>query len=138
MGGSLSQGAMRTEGRTMDILAKIAEQRIREAMERGEFDNLPFHGKPIRLDDLVGVPEHLRMGYKILKNAGVLPEEMQMKKEIVSLKTLLDACYDETEKQTLRQKMNEKVLRYNMMLEKQLHKPTYQKYHAKIMKKLGS
>ena len=45
----------------MDILAKIAEQRIREAMERGEFDNLPFHGKPIKLDDLVGVPEHLRM-----------------------------------------------------------------------------
>ena len=83
----------------MDILAKIAEQRIREAMERGEFDNLPCHGKPIKLDDLIGVPEHLRMGYKILKNAGVLPEEMQLKKEMVSLKTLLDACYDETERQ---------------------------------------
>ena len=89
MGDALSQGAMRVEGRTMDILAKIAEQRIREAMERGEFDNLPFHGKPIKLDDLVGVPEHLRMGYKILKNAGVLPEEMQLKKEMVSLKNLL-------------------------------------------------
>ena len=74
--------------------AKIAEQRIREAMERGEFDNLPFHGKPIKLDALTGVPEHLRMGYKILKNAGVLPEELQLKKEIVSLKTLLEACYD--------------------------------------------
>jgi DnaJ-like protein len=136
--GSLSQSAVLVEARTMDILAKIAEQRIREAMERGEFDNLPFHGKPIKLDDLVGVPEHLRMGYKVLKNAGVLPEEMQLKKEIVSLKDLLDACYDETEKQTLQQKMNAKVLRYNMMLEKQLHKPTYQKYHAKILKKLGS
>ena len=122
----------------MDILAKIAEQRIREAMERGEFDNLPFHGKPIKLDDLAGVPEHLRMGYKILKNAGVLPEEMQLKKEIVSLKTLLAACYDESERQTLQQKMHEKMLRYSMMMEKQLHKPTYQKYHAKIMKRLGS
>src|SRR5512144_1051817 len=101
MGDSLPQGSMRLEGRTMDILAKIAEQRIREAMERGEFDNLPFQGKPIKLDDLAGVPEHLRMGYKILKNAGVLPEEMQLKKEIVSLKTLLDACYNEKEKQTL-------------------------------------
>ena len=40
----------------------------------------------------------------------------------------LDACYDETEKHTLQQKMNEKMLRYNMMMEKQLHKPTYQKY----------
>ena len=103
MSDSLSQSAMKTEGRTMDILAKIAEQRIREAMERGEFDNLPFQGQPINLDDLVGVPEHLRMGYKILKNAGVLPAEMQLKKEIVSLKNLLDACYDETEKQTLQQ-----------------------------------
>jgi hypothetical protein len=122
----------------MDILAKIAEQRIREAMERGEFDNLPLHGKPLNLDDLTGVPEHLRMGYKILKNAGVLPEEMQLKKEIVSLKTLLDACYNEAEKQTLQQKMNEKVLRYHMMLEKQVHKHTSQPYRAKILKKLGS
>jgi hypothetical protein len=138
MRGSLAHRAIRVEEGTMDILAKIAEQRIREAMERGEFDNLPFHGKPIKLDDLVGVPEHLRMGYKILKNAGVLPEEMQLKKEVVSLKTLLDACYDETERQALQRKMNEKMLRYNMMMEKKLHKPTYQKYHAKIMKKLGS
>jgi hypothetical protein len=138
MGDSLSRGSTRVEGRTMDILAKIAEQRIREALERGEFDHLPFHGKPIKLDDLAGVPAHLRMGYKILKNAGVLPEEMQLKKEMMSLKALLDACYDETERQMLQQKMNEKMLRYNMMMEKQLHKPTYQKYYAKIMKKLGS
>jgi DnaJ-like protein len=121
----------------MDILAKIAEQRIHEAMERGAFDHLPFHGKPIKLDDLAGVPEHLRMGYKILKNAGVLPEEIQLKKEMLSLKTLLDACYDEMERQILQQKMNAKMLRYNMMMEKQLHKAPYQKYHAKIMKKLG-
>src|SRR5215467_11974408 len=90
MGDSLSQSFMRAEGQTMDILAKIAEQRIREAMERGEFDNLPFHGKPIKLDDLVGVPEHLRMGYKILKNADVLPEEMQLKKEMVLIRYYFD------------------------------------------------
>ncbi|MBM3225401.1 MAG: DUF1992 domain-containing protein [Candidatus Tectomicrobia bacterium] len=122
----------------MDILAKIAEQRIREAMERGEFDNLPLQGKPVKLDDLVGVPEHLRMGYTILKNAGVLPEEMQLKKDIVSLQSLLAACYDETEKQALTQKMNEKILRYNMMMEKQSHRPASQKYHAKVLKKLGA
>jgi hypothetical protein len=103
----------------MDSLAKIAEQRIREAIERGEFDNLPLHGKPVKLDDLSGVPEHLRMGYKILKNANVLPEEMQLKKDIVTLKNLLDACYDEAEKSALQQKMNEKTLRYNMLMEKQ-------------------
>ncbi|MGQ4808350.1 hypothetical protein NKDENANG_01732 [Candidatus Entotheonellaceae bacterium PAL068K] len=55
----------------MGFLAKIAEQKIRAAMKRGEFDNLAYHGKPLQLDDLPGIPAPLRMGYKILKNAGV-------------------------------------------------------------------
>lgn len=130
----------------MDILAKIAEQRIREAIERGEFDNLPLHGKPIKLDDLVGVPEHLRMGYKILKNAGVLPAEVQLKKEIVTLKNLLDACYDETEKNMIQQKMNEKMLRYNMLLEKQQGRrwggtggdASIRSYRQRVLTKLGA
>ncbi|MBM3222744.1 MAG: DUF1992 domain-containing protein [Candidatus Tectomicrobia bacterium] len=121
----------------MDAFTKIAEQRIREAMERGEFDNLPLHGKPVKLDDLVGLPDPLRMGYKILKNAGVLPEEMQLKKELVSLKTLLEACQDETERQALEIKVNEKTLRYDMMMERKLHKPAHQQYRAKILKRLG-
>jgi len=120
----------------MDFLAKIAEQKIREAIERGEFENLAYHGKPLKLDDLTGVPAHLRMGYKILKNAGVLPEEMQLKKDIVSLQTLLDACYDETERGSIEKKMNEKVLRYNMMMEKRSQRPTEQRYRAKILQKL--
>lgn len=64
----------------MDILAKIAEQKIREAMERGEFDNLPFHGVRIVPEDLSGVPEALRMGYKVMKNAGVCPKKCSLKK----------------------------------------------------------
>jgi hypothetical protein len=120
----------------MDFLAKIAEQKIREAMERGEFDNLPYHGKPLKLDDLTGVPAHLRMGYKILKNAGILPEEMQLKKEIVTLQDLLDACYDAIERSTIEKQMNEKILRYNMMMEKRSHRPTDQRYRAKILRKL--
>jgi hypothetical protein len=36
----------------MGILESLVERRIREAMERGEFDNLPGAGKPIPdLDD---------------------------------------------------------------------------------------
>ncbi len=108
----------------MDLLAKIAEQKIREAMERGEFDHLAYHGKPLKLDDLTGVPAHLRMGYKILKNAGILPEEMQLKKDIVSLQDLLDACYDATERSVIQKHMNEKILRYNMKMEKRSQQPT--------------
>jgi hypothetical protein len=120
----------------MDILAKIAEQKIREAMERGEFDNLGYHGKPLNLDEFSGVPEALRMGYRILKNAGVLPPEMQLKKEILALQDLIKACYDDGERLDMQRKMNEKMLRYNMMMERQFHKPAYRKYEAKIRKKL--
>jgi hypothetical protein len=120
----------------MDILAKIAEQKIREAMERGEFDNLACHGKPLKLDDLTGVPGPLRMGYRILKNAGVLPAEMQLKKDILALQDLINACYDEEERRGMQHKMSQKMLRYNVMMERQFHKPTYRKYEAKIRRKL--
>jgi hypothetical protein len=39
----------------------IAENRIREAMKRGEFDGLPASGKPIDLDEYFKVPGHLRL-----------------------------------------------------------------------------
>jgi hypothetical protein len=125
------------EGNVMDMLAKIAEQRIREAMERGEFDHLPLQGQPIPLEDLSGVPEALRMGYKILLNAGVLPEEMQLKKDVVSLQQLLDACDDPAEHASLRHRLNEKTLRYNMMMERRHRTPTLRHYRAKILRKLG-
>lgn len=121
----------------MDILAKIAEQKIREAMERGEFDDLASHGKPLKLDDISGVPDTLRMGYRILKNAGVLPPEMQLKKDIMSLQDLIRACYDEEERQRLQQQMSEKMLRYNVMRERQCHRPAFRQYEAKIRRKLG-
>jgi hypothetical protein len=121
----------------MDILAKIAEQKIREAMERGEFDNLAYHGKPLKFEELSGVPDTLRMGYSILKNAGVLPPEMQLKKELLSLHDLINACNDDRELRNLQHQLNEKTLRYNMMMERQFHKPAYKQYQAKILKKLG-
>jgi hypothetical protein len=61
----------------MDIFLAIAEGKIREAVLNGEFDNLPNKGKPLSLDDMAHIPEELRAGYTILKNAGVLPEEME-------------------------------------------------------------
>jgi hypothetical protein len=122
----------------MDILTKIAEQRIREAMDRGEFDHLPLQGQPVPLEELSGVPEALRMGYKILLNAGVLPEEIQVRKDVVSLQQLLAACDDPAEQASLRHRLNEKTLRYNMMMERRHRAPMLRHYHAKILRKLGA
>ncbi len=73
----------------MGLLDKIAEAQIREAIERGDLDDLPGAGKPLVLDDDPFVPEELRMAYKVLKNAGYVPEEVRLRKSIGDLQRAL-------------------------------------------------
>jgi hypothetical protein len=120
----------------MDILELIAERRIREAMERGEFDNLPLKGKPLPPDDLERVPPELRMAYKILKNANVLPEEIELRKSIHSLQELIRACCDGEEEKRLIKQLNEKQLRFNILMEKRFKRAVDPQYYARIMEKL--
>jgi hypothetical protein len=121
----------------MSIFEVIAERRIEEAMARGEFDNLSCAGKPIPPDDLIMVPEEMRMAYKILKNAGIIPEEIELRKSIYSMNELLKACVNEEEKKQLRLKLNEKQLRYNMIMETRGLKKLDLEYQDKIMDKLN-
>jgi len=57
----------------MTLLGQIAERQILQAAQRGEFDDLPGAGRPLQLDDDALIPEELRAGYRLLKNAGYLP-----------------------------------------------------------------
>lgn len=75
---------------TFSIFKKIAEERIRRAMEEGVFDNLEYKGKPLELKEDPFVPEDLKVVYRILKNAGFLPKEVELRKEIYKLEELLD------------------------------------------------
>jgi hypothetical protein len=70
-------------------LDAIAEQKIREAAERGEFADLPGQGRPLDLTGDPLVPEDLRVAYRILKNAGVLPPQLEAQKEIRDLEQLI-------------------------------------------------
>lgn len=73
----------------MNLLDQIAETRIQEAIERGELRDLPGAGKPLQLDDDSAIPEELRVAYRILKNAGFLPPELQLRKEVREAEQLL-------------------------------------------------
>lgn len=57
------------------------DQQVREAQERGEFDNLPGKGKPL---DLTPNPyaQDRELAYKILKDAGYAPEWIELDKVI--------------------------------------------------------
>lgn len=77
------------------IFQKIAEDRIREAVERGELDNLPGAGQPQNLEDDSNLPDELRIAYKVLKNAGYTPPELDLRKQIYQVEELLDNAADE-------------------------------------------
>ena len=68
----------------------IAERKIVEALERGELANLPGEGRPLELDDDALVPEDLRVAYRILKNAGFVPPEVEAFTEIAQLEDLVN------------------------------------------------
>lgn len=73
----------------MWLLDQWAERHILDAQRQGEFDNLPGSGEPLTLDEDLHVPPELRAGYRLLKNAGCLPPELQQRKEAVDLVDLL-------------------------------------------------
>ncbi|AIQ52588.1 J-domain-containing protein [Paenibacillus sp. FSL R7-0331] len=103
------------------MLAWLAEQRIQEAMRNGEFADLPGHGKPLELEDLSGVPEELRMSFKIMKNAGVVPEELTLRAECITLEELLAACLssgnsDPAGRKSLESRLTVKRMRLEQLL----------------------
>jgi hypothetical protein len=58
------------------------ERQIREAMERGDFENLPGHGKPLDLRIDPNTPPGWELAFKMLKDAGFAPEWIEQDKEI--------------------------------------------------------
>ncbi|MCI0489703.1 MAG: DUF1992 domain-containing protein [Blastocatellia bacterium] len=99
-------------------MEKLVEKIIVEAMERGEFDDLPGKGKPLDLEEYFKLPEHLRAGYMILKNAGFVPAEAELLKEIEALRAELAASSGEDRKKRLEKAIHEKMIAFNMVIEK--------------------
>ena len=102
----------------MSMFARIAEAKIAAGMASGEFDDLPGAGKPLELEDLSHVPAHMRAGYKLLRNADVLPPEAELRREIYSLGNLIDATSDPEDREELRRRRREAELRYALLTER--------------------
>ncbi|ADZ44108.1 TPA: DUF1992 domain-containing protein [Yersinia enterocolitica] len=73
----------------MGLIDEWAERHITNAQEKGEFEDLSGHGQPLILDDDTFVPAELRAGYRLLKNAGYLPPELQDRQEALTITDLL-------------------------------------------------
>jgi predicted TIM-barrel fold metal-dependent hydrolase len=98
---------------------KIVEALIKEAQERGEFDNLPGKGKPIDLTEYFEAPEEIRVAQSVLKNAGMTSPEVQLLKEVAELRRVLAAVMDETRKEEIRKQIQQKQIEFSLMMERQ-------------------
>jgi hypothetical protein len=116
---------------------KIVEQRIKEAMEKGEFDDLPGKGKPVPIEDDSQVPEDLRLAYKLLKNADCLPPELLEKKEIRQMEDMLARVPDEKERYKLIKRINFKIMKLNVMGKKSPLLEEKQIYYKKLIDKIA-
>jgi len=121
----------------MWIFQKIAEQRIKEAMEAGEFDELPGKGEPLVFEDDCRVPEDLRLAYKILKNANCVPPDIWLKQEIHQLEDLINALPDEKEKYKQIKRLNFQILKLNMVRRRPVNFEENQHYYELVVEKLG-
>ena len=71
---------LRRKEKRYGFCAEIIRRTDQKAKDNGAFEGLSGFGKPLPKDDAAHVPEELRMGYRIMKNAGFAGEETALKK----------------------------------------------------------
>jgi DnaJ homolog subfamily C member 28 len=60
----------------------VIDQQIRAAEAEGQFQNLAGAGEPLTLNDDAHIPEELRAGFRMLKNAGAAPPWIELQQTI--------------------------------------------------------
>ncbi|MBH0231224.1 DUF1992 domain-containing protein [Halobacillus yeomjeoni] len=118
---------------------QIIEEKIKQAIDRGDFDDLPGKGKPLPKDEFAYLPEDVRNSYRILKNANMLPEEMILKKEMTELEYLIADAADQDREKELKKQWSEKKIRFDLMMEKRKlnQSVAFRQYQNKINRRLG-
>ncbi len=109
--------SLKEESKAADKFESLAETKIQQAMEEGAFKNLSGIGKPIDLNKYYAMPEHLRLGYLILKNAGYLPEEVRLKREMELIKEKIRKCRSENSKKKLMRELAQTSQQFNFYME---------------------
>lgn len=114
----------------------LVEQRIRAATADGVFDDLPGRGRPLVLDDDALVPEDMRLAYRVLKNAGYLPETVELRREIADIHRMLE---EDLEGQARRRANKRLTLLRTRLAVCGSERPAHldNEYHNRIRRRLG-
>lgn len=121
----------------MWLIDRLAEQRIAEAQQRGEFDDPPGAGQPLVLDDDSAVPMELRTAYRLLKNSGYLPPELHLRGEIACVEQLLAAADNKHERSTCTRRLAYLLTRLNLSQAGSENLQVQQAYFEELSRKIG-
>ena len=121
----------------LEAIRLIADRKICEALEKGHLNIESWHNKPLPVSNDNMIPGELRMAYKILKNAGYLPPEIETKKEIQQIEDLLATCEDERIRVKQIKKLNCLVLKLNTMKGDTANIEGQEEYYRKIIERLS-
>lgn len=122
----------------MLLLDRIAEARIQEAIERGDLDELPGAGRPLVLDDDAMVPEELRMAYRILKNAGCLPPELELRREAARLADAVGCPGNDAGRRRALKRLSCLMTRLEASRDRPLNLLVEEEYYQRILERLGT
>jgi hypothetical protein len=120
----------------MDSLAFIAEQKIAEAMRERDLNSPKWKNKPLPLEDDRFVPDDLKMAYKILKNSGYLPPEIEERKEIKNLEDLISRTEDEHERLKQMKKLNVLLMKVDARRPFTSNISSQHDYYRKVVEKI--
>ncbi len=101
----------------------LVDKKIREAMARGEFDNLAGQGRPQDHSAYFATPEDLRLAYTVLKNGNYLPAEVELLREIAVLQERLAAGAQGVEAAAWRSEIAAKRLHFDVLMERRQRRP---------------
>ena len=91
---------------------------VRDAEKSGEVKRLPGYGKPLNLDEDRHVPPRYRMAYRILKNAGYTPPEVELIQQVARLRCALEAETNEANRHSLETELSNTQQKLDVALEK--------------------
>jgi len=116
----------------------IAERRISQAIREGSLDAPSWKGKPLPAEKNPFIPDDLKMAYKILKNAGYLPPEVETRKDIHNLEELIKSTDDEHLKVKQIKKLNFLVMKLNTMRNGPVNLEIRENYYEKVVDRIST
>jgi hypothetical protein len=120
----------------MDYLSLIAEQKIAQAMQEKDFVSPKWKNKRLPLDEDRGIPDDLKMAYKILKMSGYLPPEVEQRKEIKKLEDLIASTEDEHERLKQMKKLNVLLMKMDEKRDTPVNISSQSEYYSKVVERV--